>query len=100
MGLYVPMANPDFWQKIGPKLQETCNQDVGGEHCRPIARIPRSRRRARRECAGEAGRHLRRRAAGRTRRVHADMLKVQDKAVADAHISPKLVELVMADVGA
>ena len=33
-------------------------------------------------------------------RVHADMLKVQDKAVADAHITPKLVELVMADVGA
>ena len=23
MGLYVPMVNPDFWQKAGPKLQET-----------------------------------------------------------------------------
>jgi len=28
------------------------------------------------------------------------MLKEQDKAAEDAHISPKLVQLVMADVGA
>jgi len=32
--------------------------------------------------------------------AHAQMLKVQDKAVEEAHISPKLVELVMPDVGA
>jgi hypothetical protein len=31
--------------------------------------------------------------------THAEYVKVQDKAVAEAHISPKLVELVMADVG-
>jgi len=32
--------------------------------------------------------------------VHAKMLKEQDKAVDDAHISPELVKLIMADVGA
>jgi len=32
--------------------------------------------------------------------THAALVKVQDKAVAEAHISPKLVELVMADVSA
>ena len=32
--------------------------------------------------------------------VHAKMVKEQNKAVADAHISPELVKLVMADVGA
>lgn len=32
--------------------------------------------------------------------IHAQYVKVQDKAVEEAHISPKLVELVMADVGA
>ena len=32
--------------------------------------------------------------------THAALLKVQDKAVEEAHISPKLVELVMQDVGA
>ena len=31
--------------------------------------------------------------------THAKLLKEQDKAVADAHISPELVKLVMADVG-
>ena len=31
--------------------------------------------------------------------IHAKMVKEQDKAVADAHISPELVKLVMADVG-
>jgi hypothetical protein len=30
---------------------------------------------------------------------HAKMVKEQDKAVQDAHISPELVKLVMADVG-
>ena len=35
--------------------------------------------------------------AARTR--PAKLLKEQDKAVADAHISPELVKLVMADVG-
>jgi hypothetical protein len=31
--------------------------------------------------------------------VHAKIVQEQDKAVADAHISPELVKLVMADVG-
>ena len=29
MGLYVPMVNQDFWEKLGPKLQETDDQAVG-----------------------------------------------------------------------
>ena len=100
MGLYVPMVNPEFWQKIGPKLQETMvklwadnTADLSREH---------------REAAGRAAvRRWRKQGVkfvdvpqAELDAMHAELLKVQDKAVAEAHISPKLVELVMADVGA
>ncbi len=99
MGLYVPMVNPEFWQKLGPKLQET--MDSCGQTTSPaIAPTRRSRRQRPR-----GGWKSRASSSSTCRRpnstaTHAEMLKVQDKAVADAHISPKLVELVMADVGA
>ena len=68
MGLYVPMVNQAFWQKLGPKLQETHAEAVGGQP----AGLPRQHRqgagRTRARTLDEAGRHLRRCAAGRTGR--------------------------------
>jgi TRAP-type C4-dicarboxylate transport system substrate-binding protein len=99
MGLYVPLVNQQFWAKIGPKLQETVlglwsenlptwrvhtasSQQQGREeltkHGVVFVDVPQSELDA----------------------VHAKMLPQQGKAVADAHISPELVKLVMADVGA
>jgi TRAP-type C4-dicarboxylate transport system substrate-binding protein len=99
MGLYVPMANPDFWQKLGPKLQETVKQ-LWAENI-PIYRANTAKSQAAaRGVLEKQGVVFVDVPQAELDRVHADMLKVQDKAVADAHITPKLVELVMADVGA
>jgi C4-dicarboxylate-binding protein DctP len=99
MGLYVPMANPDFWQKLGPKLQETVKQ-LWAENI-PISRANTAKSQAAaRGVLEKQGVVFVDVPQAELDRVHADMLKVQDKAVADAHITPKLVELVMADVGA
>jgi C4-dicarboxylate-binding protein DctP len=99
MGLYVPLMNQAFAQKIGPKLKQTIleiwaknlpqwrentakAQDNGlvelQKHGVQVATVPQAERDA----------------------VRAKMLKDQAKIVKDAHMSPKLAELVMADIGA
>ena len=99
MGLYVPMANPDFWQKIGPKLQETI-MGIWADSIGTWRENTANSQKAGRAALEKQGVTFVDVPQAELDRVHADMLKVQDKAVADAHISPKLVELVMADVGA
>ncbi len=98
MGLYVPMMNQAFFGKLGPKLQETvlklwsdnlptwrANTAKAQEHGRAALK--------------EHGVSFVDVPQGTLDAVHAKMVKEQHKAVEDAHISPKLVELVMADVG-
>ena len=99
MGLYVPMANADFWQKLGPKLQETVRQ-LWAENIPTYRANTAKSQAAARGVLEKQGVVFVDVPQAELDRVHADMLKVQDKAVADAHITPKLVELVMADVGA
>jgi TRAP-type C4-dicarboxylate transport system substrate-binding protein len=99
MGLYVPMANPDFWQKLGPKLQETVKQ-LWAENIPTYRANTAKSQAAARGVLEKQGVVFADVPQAELDRVHADMLKVQDKAAADAHITPKLVELVMADVGA
>jgi TRAP-type C4-dicarboxylate transport system substrate-binding protein len=99
MGLYVPMANPDFWLKLGPKLQETVRQ-LWAENIPTYRANTAKSQAAARGVLEKQGVVFVDVPQSELDRVHADMLKVQDKAVADAHITPKLVELVMADVGA
>jgi TRAP-type transport system periplasmic protein len=99
MGLYVPMVNPAFWQKLGPKLQETASTlwaDNIGTYRANTAKSQENGRAAL-EKQGVTFVDV---PQPELDRIHAEMLKVQDKAVEEAHISPKLVELVMADVGA
>jgi TRAP-type C4-dicarboxylate transport system substrate-binding protein len=99
MGLYVPMANADFWQKLGPKLQETVRQ-LWAENIPTYRANTAKSQAAARGVLEKQGIVFVDVPQAELDRVHADMLKMQDKAVADAHITPKLVELVMADVGA
>lgn len=99
MGLYVPMANPDFWQKLGSKLQETVRQ-LWAENIPTYRANTAKSQAAARGALEKQGVVFVDVPQAELDRVHADMLKVQDRAVADAHITPKLVELVMADVGA
>jgi len=98
MGLYVPMMNQNFASKIGPKMKDMImhiwsenlptwrentakSQDHGLEelkkHGVEVAYVPDAER----------------------DEVRKKMLKDQDKAVHDAHMSPKLAKLVMADIG-
>jgi TRAP-type C4-dicarboxylate transport system substrate-binding protein len=99
MGLYVPMVNPAFWQKVGPKLQETMVRlwaDNIGTYRANTAKQQESGRAA----LEKQGVKFVDVPQAELDAVHAELLKVQDKAVEEAHISPKLAELVMADVGA
>jgi TRAP-type C4-dicarboxylate transport system substrate-binding protein len=99
MGLYVPMANADFWQKIGPKMQEMI-QKLWDDSL-PTWRDSTAKLQANaRAILTKQGVTFVDVPQAELDRVHAEMVKQQDKAVADAHISPKLVELVTADVGA
>lgn len=99
MGLYVPMANKDFWGKLQPKMQETILQ-LWSENL-PTYRTNTAK-------AQEEGRKtLESHEVAFTdvpqdelAKVRAKMLPEQDKAAADAHMSPDLVKLVMQDVGA
>jgi TRAP-type C4-dicarboxylate transport system substrate-binding protein len=99
MGLYVPLANPEFWQKLGPKLQQTVLQlwaDNIATYRANTAKLQQNARTA----LEQQGVKFTDVPQAELDATHAALLKVQDKAVADAHISPKLVDLVMADVGA
>ncbi len=99
MGLYVPMVNPAFWQKAGPRLQETMIrlwQDNIATYRANTAKLQQ----AGRESLEKQGVTFVDVPQTELDAIHADLLKVQDKAVEEAHISPKLVELVMADVSA
>lgn len=98
MGLYVPMANQRFWAKIGPKMQETI-LGLWAEN------LPAWRIRTANVQDAAKGKLVSQGVVMTTvpqadlDAVRARMLPHQDRAVADAHISPELVKLVMADAG-
>jgi len=99
MGLYVPMVNPAFWQKLGPKLQETASKlwaDNIGAYRDNTAKSQENGRAA----LEKQGVKFIDIPQAELDKVRAEYVKVQPKAVEEAHISPKLVELVMAEVGA
>jgi C4-dicarboxylate-binding protein DctP len=98
MGLYVPLMNQAFWEKIGPKMQETVLKLWAENLPTWRSNTAKSQEKARGELSGH-GVIFSDVSQAELDATHAKMLKEQDKAVADAHISPKLVELVMADVG-
>jgi TRAP-type C4-dicarboxylate transport system substrate-binding protein len=98
MGLYVPLANQAFWAKLGPKLQETVLQ-LWSDNLPPWrANSASSQQRARAELSQHNVAFVDVPQA-ELDATHAKMVQTQDKAVQDAHISPELVKLVMADVG-
>jgi TRAP-type transport system periplasmic protein len=99
MGLYVPMVNPDFWKKLEPKLQESVTRLWADNIAGYRANTAKAQENGRAALEKQGVKFVDVPQA-ELDRTHSDMLKVQDKAVAEAHISPKLVELVMADVGA
>lgn len=99
MGLYVPLVNQAFWTKLGPKLQETVLKLWADNLPTWRENTAKSQLRARDELTKHGVVFVDVPQAERDAQ-RAKMLKEQDKVVADAHISPELVKLVMADVGA
>jgi C4-dicarboxylate-binding protein DctP len=98
VGLYMPLVSQAFWAKLDPKLQGTMRKlwtDNIGTYRATCAQMQAHAR----ELLTTQGVSFVDVPQSELDSVHAAMLKVQDQAVADAHISPKLVELVMADVG-
>jgi C4-dicarboxylate-binding protein DctP len=99
MGLYVPLVNQAFWNKIGSTLQETMLK-LWAEN------LPAYRANAAKAQAD--GRAVLTRQgvifvdvpAPELDAMRTRMLAQQNDVVASAHISPDLVKLVMADVGA
>ena len=99
MGLYVPLANQEFWTKLGPKLQHTILQLWSENLPTWRSNTAKAQMHGREELKTHGVTFVEVPQA-ELDAVHGKMLKEQDKAVADAHISPELVKLVMADVGA
>jgi TRAP-type C4-dicarboxylate transport system substrate-binding protein len=98
MGLYVPLVNQGFWGKLGPKLQEKILALWSGNLPTWRENTAKAQQNGRDELAKYGVTFVDVPPAVRTA-ARAKMLKQQDQAVADAHISPKLVKLVTADVG-
>jgi TRAP-type transport system periplasmic protein len=99
MGLYVPLANQAFWEKIGPKNQAMILSTWAENLPTWRENTAKSQAHARQELTSQGVTFIDVPPA-ELDSMRAKMLKEQDKAVADAHISPELVKLVMADVGA
>lgn len=99
MGLYVPMANGAFWTKIGPKMQETVLKIWAENLPTWRANTAKSQAHGREELKTHGVQFVDVPQSVRDA-TRAKLLKIQDKAVADAHISPQLVKLVMGDIGA
>ena len=99
MGLYVPLLSQTFWSKLTPKLQETMRalwaQNLPAYRANAIAAQDSGR-----AALTKQGVTFVDVPAGVLDATRTKMLAQQDEAVSGAHISPDLVKLVMADVGA
>jgi len=99
MGLYVPMVNRDFWGKLPAKLQETIVQMWTENLPTYRTNTAKAQEDGRKALEGHevAFVDVSQDELAATRKK---MLPEQDKAAADAHMSPDLVKLVMQDAGA
>ena len=82
MGLYVPLVNQAFWDKLGPKLQETMLQAVEPTTCRPGATTPPRRRSTAARTSTQQGVTFVDVPQAELDAAHAKMVAEQDKAVA------------------
>ena len=99
MGLYVPMMNHDFWGKLGPKLQETVLKLWADNLPTYRTNTAKAQEEGRKSLEGHEVAFIDV-SKDELDAVRKKMLPEQEKAAADAHMSPELVKLVMADVGA
>lgn len=99
MGLYIPIVNQAFWKKVPSDLQTTMTKLWADNISGYRANTAKAQENGRAELTKQGVVFIDVPQA-ELDAMHKKMLKEQDKAAEDAHISPKLVQLVMADVGA
>jgi TRAP-type C4-dicarboxylate transport system substrate-binding protein len=93
------MVNHDFWAKLTPKLQETIVK-LWTDNL-PIYRENSAKAQQNgREALEKTGVAFVDVGTAELDAVRAKMLPEQDKTAADAHMSPELIKLVMADASA
>jgi TRAP-type transport system periplasmic protein len=97
--LYMPMMNREFWSKIGPKLQETVQKLWADNLTAYRAGCAQAQEHAR-ETLTQHGVRFVDVPQAELDATQARLVKEQDRAVQEAHITPKLAELVMKEVGA
>jgi C4-dicarboxylate-binding protein DctP len=99
MGLYVPMMNMAFWNKLGPQLQGTVTKLWVENLPQYRLNTAKAQHEGRLALAKQGVVFVDLSQAERDA-VRKKMLPLQAKAAHDAHMSPQLVKLVMSDVGA
>jgi C4-dicarboxylate-binding protein DctP len=98
MGLYVPLMNQVFWQKLGPKLQTTM-QKLWADNISVYRANSAKAQADGRATLTKQGVTFIDVPQAELDTVRTKMLAQQNDLVASAHISPEVVKLVMADVG-
>jgi TRAP-type C4-dicarboxylate transport system substrate-binding protein len=99
MGLYVPMMNKDFWAKLDPKLQETILK-LWADNVPTYRENTAKQQQSGRDALAKAGVAFVDVPQPELDKTREKMLPEQEKLAADSKMSPELVKLVMADVGA
>jgi TRAP-type C4-dicarboxylate transport system substrate-binding protein len=95
---YVPLLDQAFWSKLDPKLQETL-ATLWTSHIPAWRETAANAQRLAREVLTQQGVTFVDVPQAERDALRVRMVAGQDKIVADAHMSPELVKLVMADVG-
>jgi TRAP-type C4-dicarboxylate transport system substrate-binding protein len=98
MVTYVPMLNQAFWNKLGPKLQETMAR-LWLEHTPAWREASATAQRRARETLTQQGVTFVEVPQAERDALRVRMVANQDQIVANAHMSPELVKQVLADVG-
>jgi len=98
MVTYVPMLNPAFWNKLGPKLQDVMTT-LWREHTSAWREASVKAQQRARVVLAQQGVTFADLPQAERDALRARMMADQDRIVADAHMSPALVKQVLADVG-
>jgi C4-dicarboxylate-binding protein DctP len=99
MGMYMPLVSGPFWTKLDPKLQALMTKLWADNIQTYRANAAKAIQDNRASLVKQGVKFVVTSEADRTA-TRAKMLPQQDELVASAHISPDLVKIVMADVGA
>ena len=98
-GLYIPMVSPALWTKLDPELQQTMIKLWADNIAQYRAGSAKAQENGRAEMTKQGVAFVDV-PDSELEALRAKMIAEQEKVAAEAHVSPNLIKLVMADVGA